>query len=413
MRAFLAYESESMDFEKIVYLDWAATTPLCEEAGEAMAPYLTGGIANLEFGGNANSLHSVGRSAFVAMEQARADISGSLGCRADELFFTSGATEADNAAIFGIVGAVKRAHANAGDSGFVPHVITSSIEHEAVLAPVHLLERMGAQVSILKPNPRGFIDPDQVAQALRPNTVLVSVMLANNEVGSIQPVAQIARLAHEQGAYVHTDAVQALAKIPVNVPELGVDAASFSAHKICGPKGIGALFLSKGTPCDPFMLGGGQESGFRSGTQNVAGMVGFAAAVKAVCPDAVVERESRRLGALRDGLYSRLAKVEGVRASVPCGQGSAEYLPNIVNLIVEGVESETMILRLDRRGIMVSGGSACSSKSLAPNRILTELGVRKDSALCSLRISMGRFTSEQDIELFERHFGEMVEWARS
>lgn len=402
-----------MTSEKIVYLDWAATTPLCEEAAEAMAPFMCAGVANLELGGNANSLHSVGRRAFTAMEDARASLSRRIGCRPDELFFTSGATEADNTALLGIVSAVKQERAMKGDSGFVPHIIVSSIEHGAVLAPAQLLSRNGVELTVLKPDSKGFISVEKVEQALRPNTVLISIMYVNNEIGSIQPIAEIAKLAHERGIYVHTDAVQALAKIPVNLHELGVDAASFSAHKICGPKGVGAFFLAKGTPCDPFMLGGGQETGFRSGTQNVAGMVGFAAAADKMCDPAMLEEESERLRALRDELYDALTKVEGVRKSVPCQPGSTDYLPNLVNVIVKGAESETMILRLDRRGIMVSGGSACSSKSLAPNRILTELGVDKDSALCSLRISMGRYTTKEDIEYFAKHFADMVEWARS
>lgn len=378
-----------------------------------MAPFLCGGAANLEFGGNANSLHSVGRRAFSAMERAREDLSCCIGCRPDELFFTSGATEADNTALLGIVSAMKRKKALSGDAGFVPHIITTSIEHEAVLAPAKLLERMGVQLTVLKPDRAGFVSARQVEGALKPNTVLVSVMLANNEVGSVQPLKEIAELAHARDVFVHTDAVQALGKIPVDLHALGVDAASFSAHKICGPKGMGALYLAKGTPCDPFMLGGGQETGFRSGTQNVAGMVGLAAAAQKICNPDALQSEAARLGAMRDSLYDRLCGIKGVRKSVPCDAGSTDYLPNIANFVVEGVESETMILRLDRRGIMVSGGSACSSKDLSPNRILTELGFDKDSALCSLRVSMGALTTEDDIREFEGHFKDMVEWARS
>lgn len=337
-----------MTSDKIVYLDWAATTPLCEEASDAMAPYVCGGLQNLEFGGNANSLHSVGRRAFVAMEDARASLSRCIGCRPDELFFTSGATEADNTALLGIVSAVLHQHAMKGDSSFVPHIITTSIEHGAVLAPAQHLSRNGVELTVLKPDSKGFVSAEKVEQAIRPNTVLVSVMLANNEVGSIQPIKHIAKVVHAHGAYLHTDAVQALGKIPVNVKDLGVDAASFSAHKICGPKGVGALYLAKGTPCDPFMLGGGQETGFRSGTQYVAGMVGFAAAAQRVCNASVLQDEGIRLMALRDRLYSSLTKIPGVRKSVPCEPGCADYLPNLANFIVEGVESETMILRLDR-----------------------------------------------------------------
>ena len=395
------------------YFDWAATTPLCEEAASAMAPYFTGGPDNLFFGGNANSLHSIGRAAFSAMEQARVDLAACVNCRPDELYFTSGATEADDTALLGITHAAWEACKHKGDAAFVPHIIVSSIEHEAVLEPAHRLEREGVQVSYLKPNRAGFITPEALQAELRENTVLVSVMLANNEIGSVQDVSALARVTHAAGALMHTDAVQALAKVRVDIQELGVDAASFSAHKICGPKGIGALFVRKNVACQAFMLGGGQESGFRSGTQNVAGMVGFAAAAKAMCNEEFRASESKRLMALRDELYRHLSAFEGVRASVACGESSLDYLPNIANFVVQGIESETMILRLDRRGFAVSGGSACSSKSLAPNRVLTEIGLDKDSALCSLRVSMGRYTTSEAVEAFVDAFAEMLEWARS
>lgn len=397
----------------MTYLDWAATAPLCDEAATAMRPYFAGGIGNLEAGGNANSLHSVGRKAFAAMEDARRAVSSCVGCRPDELFFTGGATEADNAAVVGMVKAAIEARRRKEGRGFAAHLITSTIEHDAVLEPAHMLEHEGVQVTYLKPNADGFIAVDDLCSAMKPNTVLVSVMMANNEVGSIQPIADMVRTVHEGGALFHTDAVQALGKVPVNCRELGVDAASFSAHKVCGPKGVGALYLKKGTPCMPFMLGGGQEDGFRSGTQNVAGMVGFAAAAVASAHggEAVrVERERQR--ALRDRLYASLAKFSCVKASVSCMRGSEGYLPHIVHVTVDGVESETIILRMDKEGVCVSGGSACSSKSLAPNRVLTELGIDRDRALCGLRISIGRYTTEDDIERFEHAFARLVEWVR-
>ena len=382
-----------------------------------MAPDLVPGRVNIALGGNANSLHAPGRAAFEAMEQARRSVAADLNAsRPNEVIFTSGATESDNAALLGVAVAAadaRRCASGKSVSDFTPHFITTSIEHEAVLAPAHLLERMGVQLTVLKPDRAGFVGARQVEEALRPNTVLVSVMLANNEVGSVQPLEEIVGVAHAMDVLVHTDAVQALGKIPIDLHSLGVDAASFSAHKICGPKGMGALYLAKGTPCDPFMLGGGQESGFRSGTQNVAGMVGFAAAAQRMCDPDALRCEAARLGALRDSLYEHLCSIKGVRKSVPCEAGSTGYLPNIANFVVEGVESETMILRLDRRGIMVSGGSACSSKDLSPNRILTQLGFDRDSALCSLRVSMGPLTTEDDIREFEGHFKDMVEWARS
>ncbi|WP_058986372.1 cysteine desulfurase family protein [Hugonella massiliensis] len=393
-----------------IYADWAATAPLCTEAAAAMAPFQQGGAGNIAVNANANSLHSEGRAAFAAMEAARDEVARTIGARPDELFFTSGATESDNTAVWGIMSAVG-AERRKGNPDFVPHLITTSIEHDAIIQPAHALPAYGAQVTFIDPDANGYIDPQKVRDALQPNTVLVSVMLANNEVGTIEPVAEIAQGAHEAGAFMHTDAVQAFGKIPVNVRDLGVDALSVSGHKICGPKGIGALYLKKGTPCVPFLRGGGQESGFRSGTQNVPGMVGFAAAAKAACgtPEAILAEASRQR-ALRDELYRGLLAHEGVVQSVPCAQGSVDFLPNIANVCVRGLESETMILRFDREGVALSGGSACSSHSLEPSRVLTRIGIPRDLALCSLRISIGRYTTEDDVRGVLAAFDRVVNW---
>ena len=396
----------------LTYLDWAATTPLCEEAASAMAPYMVGGVANLAYGGNANSLHSVGRSAFAAMEQARRDLAECLGCRPDELVFTSGATESNNMAIHGLV---EREIERRGKHGFEsgsPHVVTCSIEHEAVLEPMHVLERKGVRVTSLAPDAGGFISPQRLREAMCEDTVLVSVMTANNEIGAVNLVGELAAAAHETGALFHTDATQAFGKIAFSCSESGVDAASFSAHKICGPKGVGALYLRKGLKCPAYMRGGGQESGARSGTQNVVGMVGFAAAASALAGNAErLEAEALRLTELRDDLYSFFRGYSNVQPSVPCDRGSRDYLPNIVHVNIDGLESETAILRLDREGICVSGGSACSSKSLGASRILTELGVTGDRAMGALRISMGRYTTAEDIDTFKRAFHRLMEWA--
>lgn len=400
-----------MEHGKFAYLDWAATAPLCFEAARAMAPYLQGGPDSITSQGNANSLHTVGRRAFSAMEDARASLASSLRCRPDELFFTAGATESDNTAIFGIVSAAVKARRAKGEPAFVPHVVSTAIEHEAVLKPIEELKRRGAQVTLIKPDTGGFVTAQQVESAMKHNTVLVSVMAANNEVGSLQPIAQCADAAHAGGALFHTDAVQALGKVAFACRDLGIDAASFSAHKIAGPKGTGALFLRKGTPCEPYLLGGGQESGMRSGTQNVSGMVGFAAAAAACTSDAALSSEVERLRGMRDELYRFLCSHRSVHSSVPCAPGSTDYLPNVVNVTVDGLESETMVLRLDREGVQVSGGSACSSKSLAPNRILAELGIPRDLALGALRISMGRYTTEEDIARFKAAFRSLMEWA--
>ena len=387
--------------ENYVYLDWAATTPLGEEAAEAMAPYLAPGLANIALGMNANSLHAPGRAAFEAMELARRQIARNLGAsRPNEIIFTSGATEADNMAILGIAHAQAALCRNNRREGFVPRVITTEIEHEAVSAPARKLAKEGFDVVFLKPDRQGFVTPEALEAQLDDATVLVSVQMANSEVGSLQPIAALAELAHKAGALFHTDAVQALAKVPVDVGALGVDAASFAAHKICGPKGVGALYLKARTPFEPVLLGGGQEEGRRSSTQNVAGIVGFAAACQAAVAGQASERV--RQAALRDMIYAELAQVEGVKPTVDVPLGSGDFLPNVV--LVDGFESETLVLRLDQMGYGVSGGSACSSHSLEPSHVLRAMGISGDAAFGALRISVGRYTSEDDVHGFLEAF---------
>ena len=390
-----------------IYLDYAATAPLCEEAARAMAPFMVPGAANLPAGGNANSLHSNGRTAFNALEEARRSIMRDLGAkRPDEIVFTSGATEADNAALFGIVAASSERRRQRGEKGFVPHVITSAIEHDAVLAAARVLERMGCEVTVLGCDRQGFVEVRALQAALRENTVLVSIHLVNNEIGSVQPVEELAALAHGAGALFHTDAVQALGKIRVDMGELGVDAASFSAHKIGGPKGSGVLYLRAGTPFSPFIVGGGQESGKRSGTQNVCAAAGFAAACRAAC--SMQESEAARLRGLRDELYERLGSIACVHPSVEVERDSRDFAPHIVNVCVDGFESETLILRLDMKAVAVSGGSACSSHSLDPSHVLKAIGVSDDRALGSLRVSLGRCTEQEDVESFMIAFEESL-----
>lgn len=391
-----------------VYLDYAATAPLCEEAAAAMAPYQVPGRANLAVGGNANSLHAPGRAAFAALEDARKSLARDLGARRpDEIVFTSGATEADDAAVLGLAqAAAARRRSGAGD--FTPHVITTAVEHDAVLAPAKRLEAQGFRVTRLAPNRRGFIEVRALEAALDESTVLVSVQAANSEVGSIQPIAELARVTHAAGALFHTDAVQALGKAPVNLQELDVDAASFSAHKVGGPKGVGALYLRSRIPFEAYAIGGGQESGRRSGTQNVAGVAGFAAAAHAAVE--AQELEAARLRALRDKLYAALSATDGVEATVDVEPGSADFLPNIVHVLVSGLESETLILRFDMQGFGVSGGSACSSHSLEPSHVLRSLGIDADRAHGALRISMGRYTTEADIDAFIEATAKSLAW---
>ncbi len=393
--------------ESYVYLDWAATAPLSQEAYDAMQPYLAPGRENVSFGMNANSLHTPGRNAFSALEDARVRLARAVGAqRPTEIVFTSGATEADNAAILGIIDARVHEERQRGNADYVPHFVTSAIEHEAVLTLIPLLRERGCEVDVVKPNRAGFVTPDALRECLRPNTTLVSLMWANNETGAIQDVKAAAQAAHEVGALFHTDATQAFGKTAVDVKAAGVDAASFSAHKVGGPKGVGALYLRTKTPFTPFLLGGGQEQGRRSGTQNVAGVVGFAAAADALL--SIREEEQTRLAGLRDRLYEDL-RAEGLaHPSVPEACGSDGYLPNIASLIVPGIESETLILQLDLAGFALSGGSACSTGSLEPSHVLSALGIPRDEALCSLRVSMGRYTTAEDIDRFVVAFKDIV-----
>lgn len=393
-----------------VYLDYAATAPLCEEALEAMKPYLTCGRDNLALNMNANSLHSPGRAAFEALEAARKSIARDVGAgRPSEVVFTSGATESDDTVLLGIAPAAAEARRAKGGS-FTPHVIVSDIEHEAVLMPARRLEQQGFRVTRLRPDSEGFVTADALREAIDGDTVLVSVQAANSELGSVQPIAELARIAHEHGALFHVDATQALGKMPVDVQEWDVDAASFSAHKVGGPKGIGALYVKARTPFSAFELGGGQEAGRRSGTQNVMGAAGFAAACRAVC--GMEPAESARLRELRDYLYEKLSQAKGVRATVDVPRGSERFLPNIVHIMVDDLESETLILRLDMKGFGVSGGSACSSHSLEPSHVLRSIGVDGDEAYGALRISMGRYTTREDVEGFLRAFAEALDWNR-
>lgn len=398
----------SFDPQTYVYLDWAATAPLCAEAAQAMQPYLEPGAPNLALGTNPNSLHSPGRAAFSALEASRSAIARALRAgRPDEIVFTSGATEADNAALIGIAHAVRETrHARAEEV----RVVVSSIEHDAVLAPARRLEAEGFDVVRIGPDREGFIDPESLRGALGNDghAALASVQAANSEVGSIQPIAELARAAHDAGALFHTDAVQALGKCTVDLKAWDVDAASFSAHKIGGPKGVGALYLKTRTPFAAYLVGGGQEAGRRSGTQNPCGAAGFAAACQAAL--GALPEEMARLAALRDLLYRELGAMEGVTPTVDVAEGDGRFLPNVVNVLVDGLESQTMILRLDSLGFGVSGGSACSSHSLEASHVLRAMGVDPDAAQGALRISMGRGTTEAHIEAFLEAVPRCLEW---
>ncbi len=392
---------------QLVYLDWAATAPLSPAAADAMRPFLEPGVKGLEAGtSNANSLYEVGRTAFRALEESREAVARSLGARPDEIIFTSGATEADNAALFGMVDALMMRAEQEGDHECVPQVVVSAIEHDAVLKAAETLNHWGAEVTVVAADSSGHVTPEALKEALNGRALLVSIMAVNNEIGSVMDIPALAKVAHDAGALFHVDATQAFGKVPISVREWGVDALSVSSHKIGGPKGVGALYLKARTPFTAQLVGGGQESGRRSGTQNVMGAVGFAAAAREVTQS--LEENAQRLTELRDYLYDALTEHPNVSPAVKVEKGSSRYSCHIVNVLVRGIESETLILQLDRRGFCVSGGSACSSHSLDPSHVLSAIGVSRDDALGSMRVSLGNSTTREEVEAFVRAFAEVV-----
>ena len=361
-----------------IYLDYASTTPTDKRVIEAMQPYFG------EVFGNPSSIHAFGQEARSAVEAARAGIAAFLGADPAEVVFTSGGTESDNFAIKGV------AYANRTKGN---HIITSSVEHHAVLETCRFLEREGFAVTYLPVDGEGMVDPAAVAGAITPRTVLVSIMHANNEIGTIQPVAAIGRIAHERGVLFHTDAVQTFGHLPFTARELDCDLLSVSAHKLYGPKGVGLLYIRKGTRIVPHMNGGEQESGRRASTLNVPGIVGFGKAVELA--GAELAEEAARLTALRDrlirGLFDRLG---GIRLN----GHPTRRLPNNINISVERVDGEGMVLSLDMLGIAATTGSACSSSSVEPSHVLAAIGIPQDPPHGSLRMSLGRYTKDSDID---------------
>jgi cysteine desulfurase len=348
------------------YFDHNATTPVAPPVLDAFVQALTGDF------GNASSIHQAGQQARARLDQARADISAFLGATPKELVFTSGGTEADNLAV---LGAVRHRPG---------HVITTAIEHPAVLHACRQLE----DVTYVRPDSRGVVDPGDVRQALRPDTVLISVMHANNELGTIQPLAEIAAIAREAGVLIHSDGVQAAGRILVDVAQLGVDLYSISAHKMYAPKGTGALFVRRGVDLHPLLFGGRHEQGRRAGTENVGGAVALAAACR-------LDPESERLAALRDRLEAAvLDRVPNVAVN---GAG-APRIPNTTNLRLTGIGAEAMVIALDLKGFAVSTGSACSSGSVEPSPVLIAIGLTPAEARASVRISLGRSNDEAQVD---------------
>jgi cysteine desulfurase len=359
-----------------VYLDHNASTPVHPEVLAAMQPYFS------ERFGNASSIHGFGREARDAVEAAREELARFLGVAADEVVFTSGGTESDNLAIKGIA-----------DARTTGHIITSQVEHHAVLRTCQALERVGFALTYLPVDGAGLVDPDDVRRAIRPDTILITLMYANSEVGTIMPIAAVGRIAREHGIPLHVDGVQAFGKIPFSVHEDGIGLLSCSSHKLYGPKGIGALYIRKGTRMVSVQHGGDHERRRRAGTENVPAIVGFGRAVALRARD--LADEAARVARLRDRLW------EGVRDGlddVRLNGHPTRRLPGTLNLSFRGLEAESLILALDLDGIAASAGSACTSGSLEPSYVLTAMGVPVEWALGAVRLSLGRGTSAEDIE---------------
>ena len=360
-----------------VYLDHNATTAVEPAVLDAMLPYFSA-----EFG-NAASIHTVGQRARAAVETAREQVAALIGARPQEIVFTSGGTESDNHAIFGIV-------RNA--PGATKHIITTAIEHEAVLNTCQALEKEGVSVSYLSVGTSGVIDPEELRDAIRPQTCLITVMHANNELGTVQPLEEIGKIATQNDLYFHTDAVQSIGKILVDVEKLGVDLLSLSAHKFYGPKGIGAHYIRGGTRLRQLFYGGHHQRGFRPGTENVPGIVGLGKAAELARLS--LTEDAARVAALRNELE------QGLVASVPharINSASAPRTPNTTNITFPGIEGEALIIALDMKGIACSTGAACSSGSVEPSHVLTAIGLPAEEARASIRFSLGRHTTQAEI----------------
>ena len=363
---------------KRIYLDHNATTPIRPEVLADMLPYLT------EEYGNASSIHAFGQSAREAVERARASVADLVGARSADIMFTSGGTESNNHAILGAAAAPR-----GGDK----HVITSAIEHVAVLDPCKFLAANGMELTILPVDRQGLVNPEDVRGALRPETSLITIMLANNEIGSIQPIEEIGKMAREKGIAFHVDAVQAAGKIPIQVEKLGADFLSISAHKFCGPKGVGALYIRKGTKLKPLLHGGHSERDRRPGTEDVAAIAGMGKAAELALSG--LQEESARVRVLRDRLERELL------ARVPhawVNAARAPRVPNTANITFPFIEGESMVIALDLKGVACSTGAACSSGAVEPSHVLMAIGLAPEDARATLRLSLGHQTTEEEID---------------
>jgi cysteine desulfurase len=361
----------------MIYLDHAATTPVDPRVAAAMQPFLG------EQFGNPSSIHALGRAARAAVDTARDTVASALNCDYAEICFTSSGTEADNLALIGVMLAAPKGR---------NHLVVSSIEHHAVSHAAKFLETQGYAVTFVKVDAEGFVDMEALAESMTERTALVSVVHGNNEIGTIQDITGIAKLAHDKGARFHTDAVQSFGSLPVDVKSLDCDLLSISAHKIYGPKGAGALYARIGVPLSPILVGGSQERERRAGTENTAGIVGFGGAVRLLQD---MEGESSRLTALRDKFIANLFEaIPDIRLNGPVGP---RRLPNNVNISIAGVDGSAVLMNLDRLGIAASSGSACSSGSIEPSHVLTAIGLPPDLAASGIRLTLGRSTREADL----------------
>lgn len=384
----------------LIYLDHAATTPVDPAVVQAMLPYFSGTF------GNPSSIYRVGQDARAALDRARQAIARVLNCRPSEVVFTSGATESDNLAVKGVAWAARLARPD----GPMPHIVTTAIEHHAVLHAVDALEEQGFAVTRVGCDAQGVVSAGAIREAIRPETCLISVMMANNEVGSIQPVAEIAAVAREAGIPFHTDAVQAAGSLPLDVQALGVDLLALSAHKFYGPKGVGILYVRKGTPIRFQQDGGGQESGRRGGTENVPLIVGMAEAL--VRADANRDVSNDHTRALRDALWQGIqAEIPDVTLNGPALDGPR--LPNNLNVSIRGVQGETALLALDMDGVEGSAGSACTTGNSEPSHVLLAMGLSEQEARASLRLTTGRGNSLEEMEDAVDALAAVVERIRS
>ena len=375
-----------------IYADNAATTKMSAVALKAMEPYLT------EVYGNPSSLHSMGQRAKEALDQARQTIADCLGCEPKELYFTSGGSEADNQAIL----SAARIGARKGKK----HIVSTAFEHHAVLHTLDRLRNEGFEIELLEVHENGLVQPEQVAAAIRPDTCLVTVMYANNEIGTIQPIEQIGRICREKGVPFHTDAVQAVGHLAIDVKAQNIDMLSLSAHKFHGPKGIGALYVRKGVPLLSLIEGGAQERGKRAGTENLPAIMGMAAALEDACRHQ--KENAAKISALRDRLIAGLSQI-------PHGAlngDRSQRLPGNVSFCFEGIEGESLLLLLDARGICASSGSACTSGSLDPSHVLLAIGRIHDVAHGSLRLTLSEWNTEAEIDKIIQDVTEVVAYLR-